>query len=133
MNIVLLNIKVLHYEYLLSLHYKNTQKSIPTTPIANFFQIPKKNPSSHPNAGSSVLVRANAWSETADPEGRQANGESAFAKRNKKRYPTPPAPQNAPGRGLRGPGGPLSDQRERFRVSEIKGGHMLHIRKKGRR
>ncbi len=42
MNIVLLNIKVLHYEYLFALHYKNTQKSIPTTPIANFFQNPKK-------------------------------------------------------------------------------------------
>ena len=36
MNIVLLNIKVLHYEYLFALHYKNTQKSIPTTTIANF-------------------------------------------------------------------------------------------------
>jgi len=70
MNIVLLNIKVLHYEYLFALHYKNTQKSIPTTPIANFFQNPKKNPSNHRSAGSSVLVRANAWSENADPEGR---------------------------------------------------------------
>ena len=71
MNIVLLNIKVLHYEYLFALHYKNTQKSIPTTPIANFFQIPKKSfKSPESNTDSSVLVRANAWSETADPEGR---------------------------------------------------------------
>jgi len=64
MNIVLLNIKVLHYEYLFAFHYKNTQKSIPTTPIANFFQNPKKNSSNHRNAGSNVLVRSEYASES---------------------------------------------------------------------
>ena len=36
-------------------------------------------------AGANVLGRANAWSENAVPEGRQANGMSAFAKQTKKR------------------------------------------------
>ena len=43
------------------------------------------------NAGSNVLGRANAWSENAVPEGRQANGVSAFAEQTKKRWlPTLP-------------------------------------------
>ena len=69
MNIVLLNIKVLHYEYLFALHYKNTQKSIPTTPIVNFFQISKK------ILQVTVTQVQMYWGEAsmrarADPEGR---------------------------------------------------------------
>ena len=42
------------------------------------------------NAGSSVLVRANAWSETADPEGRQAEWNGALLRSKIKKGPRLP-------------------------------------------
>ena len=50
---------------------------------AIIFPNPSPPTKNHPR--DNVLGRANAWSENADPEGRQANLVSAFAERNKKR------------------------------------------------